>query len=372
MEPKKVATVEGITEYSLPNGVRFLLFPDPSASNVTVNMTVLVGSRHEGYGETGMAHLLEHMLFKGSPLFPDARQGPGGPRRHASTAPPGSTAPTTTKPCRPPTTTSSSASSSRPTASSTASSSKEDLDKEMTVVRNEFEQGENSPEYILSQRMMSVAFEWHNYGKSTIGNRTDIERVPIDRLAGLLQEVLPARQHRADRRRQVRRGQGARLRQPVLRRPQDPERAGADDLHRGAAPGRRTHRHPAAGRQGGHGRGPVSHAGRGAGRQSAAGDPEHGPGQAPVGPALQGPGRDQEGHACLGQQLQPARSVHHGTDRPGGRQGDAGGSARHHDRRRRRSSRRSRSPRKKSTGPSSSICPTASSRWPTARKSAWS
>src|SRR5277367_3108033 len=70
VEPKKVATVEGITEYNLPNGVRFLLFPDPSASNVTVNMTVLVGSRHEGYGESGMAHLLEHMLFRGSPKYP--------------------------------------------------------------------------------------------------------------------------------------------------------------------------------------------------------------------------------------------------------------------------------------------------------------
>src|SRR6266478_3316259 len=68
--PKKIATVEGITEYQLDNGLRVLLFPDPSTSAVTVNLTVLVGSRHEGYGETGMAHLLEHMLFKGCPKFP--------------------------------------------------------------------------------------------------------------------------------------------------------------------------------------------------------------------------------------------------------------------------------------------------------------
>ena len=68
---EKVVTIEGITEYRLENGVRFLLFPDSSAPTVTVNMTVLVGSRHEGYGETGMAHLLEHMLFKGSKDFPD-------------------------------------------------------------------------------------------------------------------------------------------------------------------------------------------------------------------------------------------------------------------------------------------------------------
>src|SRR5439155_26025404 len=64
--PKKIASVEGITEYQLDNGLRVLVFPDSSQSKVTVNMTVLVGSRQEGYGETGMAHLLEHMVFKRS------------------------------------------------------------------------------------------------------------------------------------------------------------------------------------------------------------------------------------------------------------------------------------------------------------------
>ena len=58
----------------------------------------------------------------------------------------------------------------------------EDLATEFSVVRNEFEAGENSPERVLSQRMMAVAYEWHNYGKSTIGNRSDIERVPVDNL----------------------------------------------------------------------------------------------------------------------------------------------------------------------------------------------
>src|SRR5690242_13285233 len=69
--PQKVATVEGMTEYQLDNGLRVLLFPDHSQSKVTVNQTVLVGSRHEGYGETGMAHLLEHMVFKGTPDHPN-------------------------------------------------------------------------------------------------------------------------------------------------------------------------------------------------------------------------------------------------------------------------------------------------------------
>src|SRR5690349_6894858 len=73
--PKKIATVEGITEYQLANGVRLLLFPDQSQSRVSVNMTVLVGSRHEGLGETGMAHLLEHMVFKGTPRHPNIPKG---------------------------------------------------------------------------------------------------------------------------------------------------------------------------------------------------------------------------------------------------------------------------------------------------------
>src|SRR5690349_5415685 len=68
--PERVTSVEGITEYRLSNGLRVLLFPDPSKQTVTVNMTYLVGSRHENYGETGMAHLLEHLLFKATRRHP--------------------------------------------------------------------------------------------------------------------------------------------------------------------------------------------------------------------------------------------------------------------------------------------------------------
>src|SRR5712692_6960129 len=64
---ERVTSVEGITEYRLANGLRVLLFPDQSKQTATVNVTYLVGSRHEDYGETGMAHLLEHLMFKGSP-----------------------------------------------------------------------------------------------------------------------------------------------------------------------------------------------------------------------------------------------------------------------------------------------------------------
>ena len=69
--PQKFTSVEGITEYRLPNGLKVLLFPDASKPTVTVNVTYLVGSRNENYGETGMAHLLEHLVFKGTPKNPD-------------------------------------------------------------------------------------------------------------------------------------------------------------------------------------------------------------------------------------------------------------------------------------------------------------
>lgn len=53
--PRRVAEVEGIVEYRLHNGLRALLVEDPSQANITVNITDFVGSRHEGYGESGMA-----------------------------------------------------------------------------------------------------------------------------------------------------------------------------------------------------------------------------------------------------------------------------------------------------------------------------
>src|SRR5579883_2950707 len=79
---QKVTSVEGITEYSFPNGLRVLLFPDNSKPKITVNVVYLVGSRNEGYGETGMAHLLEHMVFKtaksGRELFKELTDHTGG------------------------------------------------------------------------------------------------------------------------------------------------------------------------------------------------------------------------------------------------------------------------------------------------------
>jgi zinc protease len=181
---KKITTVEGISEYRLDNGVRILLFPDASTSKVTVNCTVFVGSRHEGYGETGMAHLLEHMVFKGSRLYPKATDIPRllkdrGAEYNGSTSDDRTNYYETLN-----ATDENLEFAIRLEADRLVNSfiRREDLASEMTVVRSEFEMGENSPRTILLQRMMAVAFEWHNYGKSTIGNRSDIERVPIERL----------------------------------------------------------------------------------------------------------------------------------------------------------------------------------------------
>jgi zinc protease len=179
--PKKIGSVEGITEYRLDNGVRVLLFPDESTSNFTVNMTVLVGSRHEGYGETGMAHLLEHMVFKGTPTLPDV---PKALRDHGGRFN-GTTSVDRTNYFE----TMEAGDENlefgiRLEADRLINSfvKREDLASEMTVVRSEFERGENNPLAILHQRMLAAAYEWHNYGKSTIGNRSDIERVPIENL----------------------------------------------------------------------------------------------------------------------------------------------------------------------------------------------
>ncbi len=177
----EVVTVEGITEYRLDNGLRFLLFPDQSKQQVTVNITYLVGSRHEGYGETGMAHLLEHLVFKGSPKHPDI---PAELTEHGA-FPNGTTSLDRTNYFETLNATDENLDwaldleADRMVNSYIAA---EDLESEMTVVRNEWESGENNPTGVLVKRVMSAAYDWHNYGNSTIGARADIENVPIDRL----------------------------------------------------------------------------------------------------------------------------------------------------------------------------------------------
>jgi zinc protease len=179
--PQKVTTVAGITEYQLGNGLRVLLSPDDSKPTMTVNITYLVGSRHEGYGESGMAHLLEHLMFKGTPDHPQVWKElqEHGARFNGSTSD-DRTNYFETLPASP----ENLEFALRLEADRMVNSliAQKDLDSEMTVVRNEFEMGENDPIRVLSERIMSTAYLWHNYGKATIGSREDIERVPIDRL----------------------------------------------------------------------------------------------------------------------------------------------------------------------------------------------
>ena len=179
--PQKITSIEGVTEYRLANGLRILTVPDPGASTVGVHVTYFVGSRHESYGEKGMAHLLEHLLFKGTERHGEikAELAKRGARFNGTT------------------------SYDRTNYFETLSASednldwalgmeadrmvnsrvrKSDLDSEMTVVRNEFEMGENSPSGVLSQRMTRLVYAAHNYGNPVIGLRSDIEMVPVERL----------------------------------------------------------------------------------------------------------------------------------------------------------------------------------------------
>ena len=179
--PRLITTVEGIKEYELKNGLRVLLMPDASQTNIAVNIVYKVGSRHEGYGESGMAHLLEHMLFKQSKKFVDIKK---------AIADKGASANGTTWYDRTNYYEILSASDENlrwaiDMEADRMVNSKilpEELKKEFSVVRNEFEMGENYPSNVLNQRVLSTMYLWHNYGKSTIGSKEDIERVKAENL----------------------------------------------------------------------------------------------------------------------------------------------------------------------------------------------
>ena len=177
----RVTTVEGITEYRLANGLKVLLFPDLSKPTITVNVTYLVGSRQENYGETGMAHLLEHLMFKGTPKHAhiDVEFNRRGARSNASTALDRTNYFELLQASGDNLEWAIEMEADRMTHALIA---KKDLDSEMTVVRNEYEQGENSPFSVLLKRLQSIAYDWHSYGRSTIGNRSDIENVKIENL----------------------------------------------------------------------------------------------------------------------------------------------------------------------------------------------
>jgi zinc protease len=179
--PQAVREVEGVREYKLANGLQVLLIPDASKPTVTVNVTYRVGSRMEGYGETGMAHLLEHLVFKTTNLYANvgAELSKRGMQFNGTTSA-DRTNYYETFPADP-------AllkwalvmEADRMTGSKIL---RKDLDTEMTVVRNEMESGENNPVRILIQRTQAAAYQWHNYGRDTIGARADVENVAIPNL----------------------------------------------------------------------------------------------------------------------------------------------------------------------------------------------
>ncbi len=179
-----------VREYRLPNGLQVLLLQDSQRPAMSINITYRVGSRHEGKGEYGSAHLLEHMLFK--PV------GAGEPAKYADSK-------TTMQALGMRWNGTTSYDRTNYFANFVTDDGKlperldfmmgwlaammtqarftpEDLKSEMTVVRNEFERGDNEPSRILSDRMRSSAYTAHGYGHPVIGTRADIENVPHARL----------------------------------------------------------------------------------------------------------------------------------------------------------------------------------------------
>ncbi len=179
-----------VREYSLPNGLQVLLLKDTQRPAMSVNITYRVGSRHEGLGEYGAAHLLEHMLFKpvgtgATPKYKDSKTDMQalGMRWNGTTSYDRTNyfANFVTDDGKLP---------ERldfmigwlAAMMTQARFTPEDLKSEMTVVRNEFERGDNEPGRILGDRMRSAAYTTHGYGHPVIGTRADIENVPHARL----------------------------------------------------------------------------------------------------------------------------------------------------------------------------------------------
>jgi zinc protease len=182
-----VKSLAGIDEYTLDtNGLQVLVKPDHSAPVVTFQVTYRVGSRNEVTGTTGATHLLEHLMFKGSEHFND----PAGNSVKQYLAAKGGVFNANT-------------SFDRTTYFATVGKDhlegyvaieadrmrnlwlrEADRQAEMTVVRNEFERGENNPESALMKEVQAMVFMAHPYHHDTIGWRSDIEHVPIEKLRG--------------------------------------------------------------------------------------------------------------------------------------------------------------------------------------------
>jgi zinc protease len=180
-----VKSLGGIDEYRLDsNGLQVLLMPDHSAPVVTFNVTYRVGSRNEVTGSTGSTHLLEHLMFKGSEHYNDSAGN--SVKEYLERV--GGEYNATTYLDR----TNYYATVGRDALEGYVAIEADrmrnlwlresDRQSEMTVVRNEFERGKNDPHNPLREEITAAAYEALPYHHSTIGWRSDIEHVPIEKL----------------------------------------------------------------------------------------------------------------------------------------------------------------------------------------------
>ena len=188
---KPIQVLGGISEYlHKRNGLRVLIAPDHSTPTVTLNVVYLVGSRNEAVGHTGATHLLEHLMFKGSKKFNQTTRrtidtlvfGMGGmanattwfDRTHYFELIPKSRLPELME--------------LEADRMRNALINEKDRASEMTVVRNEFEMGENDPAQALDKEVWATAFREHPYHHPSIGWKSDVENMSIERLQSFYNE----------------------------------------------------------------------------------------------------------------------------------------------------------------------------------------
>lgn len=169
----------GIDSYLFSNGFKLIMAHYPGAPKARVELVVRVGSKNEGYGETGMAHLLEHMLFKSSPISEDMKTTLTGMSNEWN----GSTSVDRTNYYE-------IVSPERVLDALDleynrllhASFNEEHLRTEMTVVRNEMDRGASDTNNVMLSTMLRSSFDWHGYGRDTIGSPSDVEDAPFPAL----------------------------------------------------------------------------------------------------------------------------------------------------------------------------------------------
>jgi zinc protease len=182
---KKERTYEGITEYRLENnGLKVLLVPQRAAPVVALMVVYRVGSRNEAVGNTGATHLLEHMLFKGTPTYnkKSGTQIAAVLQKHGAVFNADTWVDRTRYYEMLPSDKLELAMHLEADRMRNSFIADEDRQLEMTVVRNEMERGENDPGRILDERVWAMAFREHPYHHPTIGWRSDVEGIPTSQL----------------------------------------------------------------------------------------------------------------------------------------------------------------------------------------------